>query len=267
MKLVDYHMHSKYSFDAETPVEDICEAAIRAGLDEIAITDHMDIFSDKPYGHIMDCDAAYEEITKYRDMYAGKLKVLSGVELGQPQANPKEAKAFLEKYNLDFIIGSIHNIENDVDCYDFDYTKVDYHAVYDSYMNYQLEMAKNYDFDVMGHVTYPSRYVYERTGVNVDYSLYMERYEQLFKILIERGKGIELNLSGIARKCGDVMPTMDLLKFYRELGGEIVTIGSDAHVSSQVGIVSREGVERLKAAGFKYYTLFEGRKAVMEKLD
>ncbi|MCR5216413.1 MAG: histidinol-phosphatase HisJ family protein [Lachnospiraceae bacterium] len=263
---VDYHMHSKFSFDAEEELDDICQKAIERGLSEIAITDHMDIFSDKAYGYILDCEKWYPALCACKEKYAGKLKVLRGIELGQPQANPAEARAFLERYPLDFIIGSVHNIENDVDCYDFDYTKVDYHGVYDSYMRYQLELAKNYDFDILAHPTYPSRYVFERTGVTVDYPLYWDRYVELFRTVIERGKGIEVNLSGIARNCGDIMPTMDLLKLYRSLGGEVITMGSDAHVVEQVGCVSRKGCEILKEAGFKYMSLFDERKMCMVEI-
>lgn len=260
MYLTDYHMHSKYSFDCETEVEEICENAIKRGLKEIAITDHMDIFSDKPYGYIMDCESCYHELWKIKEKYQDKLKVLVGVELGQPQANERQAKEFLKKYPLDFIIGSVHNMENDVDAYDLDYKMVDYHKVMENYVQWLITMAKHFDFDVMGHITYPSRYVYQQIGVKVDFREYYEQYEELFRILIHSGKGIELNLSGIARGTDETMPSLDLLKMYRELGGEIVTVGSDAHVAEQVGCVSKKGMELLNEAGFRHVSTFENRK-------
>lgn len=267
MYLIDYHMHSKYSFDCETQVEDICETAIKRGIREIAITDHMDIFSDKPYGYILNCEECYEALWKVKEQYQGKLKVLVGAELGQPQANPGEARAFLARYPLDFVIGSVHNMENDVDAYDLDYHQVDYHEVMRNYVQWLITMAEGFDFDVMGHVTYPSRYVYEQIGQRVDFSEYYDQYEVLFRMLIESGRGIELNMSGIARGLDETMPTIDLLRMYRNLGGEIVTVGSDAHVAEHVGITSRQGMEMLAQVGFRYVSTFENRRLKNIRID
>lgn len=261
MYLVDYHMHSKYSFDGECELEDMCNIAIERGLSEIAVTDHMDIFSGKPYTHIMNCEELYSDLRKVKEKFAGKLKVIVGAEYGQPQANKDEALKFLADYPLDFVIGSIHNMVDDIDAYDYDYKKTDYHEVFGMYMDWQQELARKYDFDVLGHVTYPSRYVYTQTGVRVDFHEYWEQYIDLFKTVIERGKGIELNMSGIARGYGETMPNMELLKLYRSLGGEIITVGSDAHVLDHIGIVTKEGYEMLKEAGFKYFTVYEERKS------
>lgn len=268
MYLVDYHTHSKYSFDGNHELRDICETAIKRGLSEIAITDHMDIFSDKPYEHILDCKSLYEELKKVKIEYAGKLKVRVGVELGQPQANPDEAQAFMNAYgkNLDFVIGSIHNMENDIDAYDYDYKKVDYHKIFEMFLDWTSNLAKDYDYDVLGHITYPSRYIYDQIKVRVDTKAYTDQYIDILKEVIARGKGIELNVSGYARGSNDAMPNMELLKLYRSLGGEIITVGSDAHVLDHVGVVTKQGYEMLNEAGFKYVSVFENRKAQFIKL-
>ena len=109
--------------------------------------------------------------------------------------------------------------------------------------------------------------MFEQTGKRPDMRVFFEEFRQLFKVVIERGKGIELNLSGLARKSGAPMPEEELLKLYRQCGGEIITIGSDAHVADQVGTISRAGQEMLKAAGFSYVTWFENRIPHFEKLD
>lgn len=266
MYLVDYHMHSKYSFDGECQLNDMCETAIKRGLSEIAVTDHMDIFSDKPYGHILDCESLYKELSEIKEIYGTRLKVLAGIELGQPQMNPAEAEKFMNSYKLDFIIGSVHNIFNDVDAYDFNYKETPYKVVFDEYMKSQIVMAKEYNFDVLGHITYPSRYVMEQTGVMVDWKEYYDEYETLLKTVIERGRGIEINLSGIARGYGTTMPDVELLKFYRSLGGEIITVGSDAHRLEHIGVVSSLGYDMLREMGFKYVATYEDRKVKMIKL-
>jgi histidinol-phosphatase (PHP family) len=268
MYLVDYHIHSKYSFDAATELEDICEAAIERGLSEIAITDHMDIFSNKPYEHILNCKALYEDLCEIKEKYSGRLKVRAGVEYGQPQANPDEAQRFMRDFGqgLDFVIGSVHNMENDIDAYDYDYKKIDYHRVFEMFLDWTKILASDYDYDVLGHITYPSRYIYEQIKVRVDFDQYIDRYTDILKAVIHRGKGIELNMSGYARGTQDAMPDMGLLKLYRRLGGEIITVGSDAHKVGHVGIVTAQGYDILKEAGFEYITVFEKRKPEFVKL-
>ena len=266
MFLTDDHLHTEFSIDGCETMESVCEAAIERGLSEIAITDHMDIFSDKPYGSILDCELWYEKLTQVREKYRGRLMVHRGIELGQPQSNPSEAKSFLDTYPLDFIIGSVHCMENDIDVYEYDFSKVDAATLCPHYVEWLKDLATGFDFDVMGHIIYPSRYMLERRGIHLDMMEYRDLYRELFELLIPSGRGIELNLSGLARGGGIAMPEMDLLKLYRECGGEIVTVGSDAHVTTQVGVVSAKGQEMLKEAGFKYIAYFEERKPQFIKL-
>ena len=147
MYLADYHMHSKYSFDGSEELDTICQTAIRRGLSEIAITDHMDIYTGLPYDeqmnfdvsggeqHHMDAVGLYKELCNMKEKYAGQLKVRIGAELGQPQVNPEAAELFMKDYGdvLDFVIGSIHNMEKDLDVYYYDFEKIDVSKMYDHY--------------------------------------------------------------------------------------------------------------------------------------
>lgn len=260
MYLTDYHLHSGYSFDGSCGIRDICDAAIARGINEIAITDHMDLYTDKPYEYILDCKNLYRELEEVREAYRGRLKVLLGAEYGQPQINRTEALKFIEDYPLDFIIGSVHNLTGDVDLAEVDYRKTDYRKTYAEYLNWVYDLAADYEYDVLGHVNYPCRYFKLQLGIETDQSKYRWEFSDIFKKVIERGRGIELNLSGIARGMQDTMPDMYLLKLYRELGGEIITVGSDAHLLEHVGTVSKTGYEMLKEAGFSYVTVYDKRK-------
>ena len=266
MYLTDYHLHTKFSVDCDAVPEQVCEAAIAQGLSEIALTDHMDLLSDKPYSYILDCPAWYENMKMLVDRYSSKIKIKMGVELGQPQCHPSEAQAFLDQYPLDFIIGSIHNLDNDVDVYYYDFQKNDYREVYPRYIQAMKVLATDWDFDVLGHITYPSRYVTQKTGIHPDVMVWQDLFAEVFRILIARGKGLELNLSGIVRGGGDPMPVPELMKLYRQCGGEIVTVGSDAHFAAQAGTVSRLGQEMLQQLGFKYITVFKDRKPAFIKI-
>ena len=145
----------------------MCQHAIAAGLSEIAVTDHMDIYTGFGYGRMIDYDVTcgrpwvmqvrelYAELEQVRDRYAGRLKVKLGTELGQPQVNMAAARKFLADYPLDFVIGSVHNMEHDLDVYYYDFEKVDGEQLFDHYLDWLQEMADHCDFDVMGHITYP----------------------------------------------------------------------------------------------------------------
>ena len=270
MYLSYFHMLSKYSFDGSEELEVMCEQAISRGLSEIAVTDHVDIYTGLPYGELMnfevpggvktymDVDGLYRELEEVRDRYAGRLKVKIGAELGQPRVNPEAAVKFLADYGsrLDFIIGSIHNMEQDLDVYYYDFEKIDVVKMYDHYVDWLLELAENGSFDVMGHLTYPLRYMYERNRMCLDLKPYEEKFRLLFKLLTEKGRGIELNVSGLYRSMKDTMPPMSLLKLYRECGGEIITIGSDAHKAEYIGLFQKEAREMLRESGFRYVTVF-----------
>lgn len=272
MYLVDYHTHSKYSFDGCEELDDMCRQAMAAGLSEIAITDHMDIYSGLGYGKMMNYDVPggelfvmkveelYGQLAHVRDRYAGRLKVILGTELGQPQVNPEAARAFLAAYPLDFVIGSVHNMEKDLDVYYYDFDQVDGASLFDHYLDWLLQMARTCDFDVAGHITYPLRYLYERKGERISLAPFEEKLRILFRLLIENGRGIELNLSGMSKSMQETLPPFSALCLYRACGGEIITVGSDAHVLGQIGSFAHEAHKMLQEAGFRYQTVFEKRR-------
>lgn len=272
MYKADYHTHSRFSFDGKEEIDAMCRAAIKAGLDEIAVTDHMDIFTDLPYGegklfddgqesrYTTDTADLARQLAAAKEKYAGRLVVTAGIELGQPQVNPDQARQFLEDFQPEFVIGSVHNMEKDLDVYYYDFTDIDLTALYDHYLDWLLELARTGDFDVMGHLTYPLRYAFERRGMRMDTAPFEEKFRALFRILIERGKGIELNVSGLFRPMRETMPPLYVLKLYKSCGGEIITIGSDAHDAVNIGAYQDEARYMLAAAGFKAITLYRKRQ-------
>lgn len=323
MYLADYHTHSRYSYDGCEEIQEMCRTAIQAGLSEIAITDHVDIYRGLPFGQLKDFDVPqdeppyefgtlqdpmfagkqgngpeylaksgqflisipggqmkmpfgrltqirlrelYEEIARAAKQFAGRLLVKAGAELGQPHVNTEEARKFLAEYPLDFVIGSVHNMEYDLDVYYYDFSVLDAGVLYDVYLDQLEELVQTGCFDVLGHLTYPLRYLYERTQQRLDLKPYMERLEALFKKIEYEGKGIELNVSGLSKAFSETMPPMDVLKLYRQCHGEIITIGSDAHDLEHIGDHQETGQEMLRAAGFRYITVYSGRKPSFVKL-
>lgn len=268
MYLADYHSHTRYSFDgaSHATVDAMCLAAIDRGLSELAITDHMDIFHLQKYSYILDCRHLYPDLVHAKERYAGRLKVVIGSELGQPMANPASAKQFLADHpELDFVIGSVHQMENDLDVYYYNFRLHDPAGVYDHYLDYLTDYAAHYDYDVIGHITYPLRYMAE-AGYAISIKPFLEKIENLYRIIISRDKGIELNVSGFRQSMHTTMPTPKLLKLYADCGGKILTFGSDAHRPEDVGTFLKAGQDIAYECGFRSFTTFEKRMPSFHKL-
>lgn len=264
----DYHLHSSHSPDGKSPMEEICRAAISRGFDEIAVTDHFECYSPShPKGFFTESylEKNQREIDRCRELFAGQLVIRRGIELGQPTINPDWAGQILSRFSFDFVLGSVHKIR-DLDlglvafkeCHLDDLCLRNLSALYD--------LVETGDFDCLGHIDLIKRYA-ARQGIPVELCDYPEQLEAVLRKLIERGKGLEINTSGLRQEASSVLPGLRLLKLYKELGGEILTIGSDAHRAADVGADWGEAADIAVQAGFRYLTSFESRKPVFHKLD
>lgn len=263
--LSDTHIHSINSFDAENSVYDLCTAAIEKGISYIAFTDHMEApeikLGDRSvFGNMVkqisksvsDAEEAYK-------IFDGQLKVLRGMELGEPMHEPRLTKKAMAIADFDFVLASIHNVRNTEDFYYLEYRESEVPDLLKRYFDELLETALNADFDSLAHLTYPLRYIIERTDIQVNLEDYSEVIDNIFKALIERDKALEINTSGL-RTIGMTMPDITLVKRFRELGGKYVTIGSDAHKTENVGYGIEKGIEIARTCGFEHFTVFEKRK-------
>ena len=268
--LIDLHMHTSSSFDGHYSAAEMCEAAVNAGLSVITFTDHFDVdfFEAHKLGERQ--VTSYEDVTSAQSAFADKIKVLVGIEVGQGTYEPELTKKSLEKYNYDFIIGSIHNLRKTPDFCELDYTNMTIDEVYgllDKYFEEMLLVAKWNGFDTLAHLTYPLRYIMGNYGIKVDLKKYDGIVDEIFRTVIANGKALEINTSGLRQKIGVTMPTVDYVRRFRELGGEYVTIGSDAHFTEHVGAGINEGFAIAEAAGFEYVTYFEKHKPVLVKIE
>lgn len=281
--LADLHTHTNFSPDAESTPEQMCDRAAELGLAAYAITDHCDCNFWYPlencesttttdaemYGAEKYANASIDCQTALKEKYSGRLNLLCGIELGQPLQNPERAEEIASRPELDFIIGSHHQNAGENDFYWIEYDKLDSSEIYrllDDYFCQVYEMSKWGKFDVLGHLTYPLRYICGEYGIDIDMKRYDDVIREIFCTLIHSGKGIEINTSGLRQKYGLTFPTLDYIKLYRELGGEIITLGSDAHCAADIGKGIFEGAELAKAAGFKYISYFKERKPMFMRL-
>lgn len=272
MLITDMHVHSCFSSDSAEQPESIIRTAIDKGFSYVYFTDHHDMdFPVHPSSPDMDFQLDFEAyvntLMELRERYKNQIEVRIGVEQGIcPETAPK-ISALSDKYPFDFIIGSSHlsSLTNGDPYYPAYYAGKTNVEAYREYFSSEAENVLLTDgFDVYGHLDYAVRYCPDPSFV-YDFEDYRDIFEVLLTRLIERGKGIEINTAGIT-KIGYPHPHIEALKLYKTLGGEIITVGSDAHNRENIGYGFEQAEELLISLGFKYYTVFKERKAEFIKV-
>ncbi|MFR1210815.1 MAG: histidinol-phosphatase HisJ family protein [Dorea longicatena] len=273
----DMHMHTWFSTDSEACPRDMADEAVRKGLKTICFTDHFDK-DDLEWGEegIFDVDAYFVEMQKLQEEYAGKLNIRIGMELGLRTYLKDYYEELTKKYPFDFVIGSVHNVPYKKDAEGkILYTdpaaeklftdRTDKEA-YRLMMETTLENVRTSDcFQTLGHLDYVVRYGKSREK-EYSYTDYADIIDEILKLLIEKEKGLEVNSAGLKYGLPFAHPHPDVLKRYRELGGEIITIGADAHKPEHIAYDFAKVEEILKSCGFKYYTEFFEQKPVFKQL-
>ncbi len=264
--MFDYHVHTCYSQDADVPVQAQLDAATRAGLKEICFTDHVDfdlIVDGKPFYPLADLNAIREELQALTPLNPS-ITVKRGAEVSLADERCAEnAYAYIKSADLDFVIGSLHVI-NGVDSYTREFYEGKTQT--QAYRLYLTALAKairtNSYFCVMGHYDFVAKHA-PYPDRSIAYSFAPDIFDDIFTYLIQNGKTLELNTSAWLNgpKWG-----LDVYKRFSELGGEFVTIGSDAHRSERVGARFDEACELLRAAGIRYVATYEKMKPTMHRI-
>lgn len=255
----DAHMHTGFSSDSESLPEEMIQGAIEKGLTAVCFTDHYDKDNtDWGAEDIFDSDLYFEKMLEVKERYKDKIQVRIGVEIGMQPYLGSYYREFIKKYPFDFVIGSVHSVERtDIATKKLFQTRTP-QDVYRLVLEETLEDIRvTDDFDVLGHLDYMVRYSDEKA---YSYKIFADEIDAVLKALIEKGKGIEINTSGLKYGLKFAHPHKDVLKRYRELGGEILTIGADGHKPEHIAYDFAEAEAILKECGFTYYTEFAGRK-------
>lgn len=259
--LWDTHMHSQYSGDSDAPQESMIRASIARGLSGICFTDHLDIdYPNEPYLFLLDLPNYTSSVEALREQFAKELPVCLGIELGlQPHLAALHTD-ILSQYPFDYVIGSSHVVHGLDPYYPAFFEGREEKAAYLEYFESILENISAFDgFDVYGHLDYVVRYG-PTSNEHYVWTDYKDVIDEILRQLIFLGKGIEINTGGFKYGLGHPNPTEEILCRYRELGGEIITIGADAHKPEHVGFDFEKVPAILKNAGFDYFTVFKQRK-------
>ena len=267
--LWDCHMHSSFSSDSDTPMEEMIQTAVEQGLKGICFTEHFDPdYPDTPedLDFSLDIPAYRQKLESLADAFKDQINVNFGIELGLQPHLAESFSGLLKEVPFDFVIGSSHVVHGYDPYYPSYFAGRKESACYMEYFESILENIAVFDeMDVYGHIDYVVRY-----GPNQNREYSYERYQdildEILRTVIDKNLGIELNTGGFHYGLGEPNPCRAVIRRYRELGGEIITVGADAHAPDKIAYDFDKAAAILAESGFKYYTVFQNRKPEFIKL-
>lgn len=257
----DFHMHTGFSADTDVNPEDMVIGAIEKGLECICVTDHYDKdYCDGPEAFVFDPDVYFPKMIELKEKYKGQIDLRIGVEIGLQEHLNEFYCSFTKTYPFDFVIGSAHLLKGVDPYYGEVFKGIEDTQSYRDAFEEMLGLVKSQDaFDVLGHLDYVVRYGNDKAKY-YSYQQYSDIIDEVLRVLIQKGKGIELNTAGLKYGLGFAHPHPDVLRRYKELGGEIITVGSDGHIPQHIAYDFDKVKEILASCGFEYYTRFRNRE-------
>lgn len=257
--MFDYHVHTHYSADCETPMRASCQAAIAAGISEIAFTDHIEHEpADESFGYYR-YDAYLAELAQARDEFGDRLTILAGAEVDFNTGIASRVEAFLATHTYDFIIGSVHYGHNGEIIFPDYFAGKSLDDVFLPYYEQIQAAAETGWFDTIGHLDLPKRYMPASHGP-YDPERYRSSLQHIFTALIDRGTSFEINTSGLRQAPKASMPGPRIVAWYAEAGGELITTGTDSHVPGTIGTGLPETLEMLSLCGITSVSSFRRRQ-------
>lgn len=273
----DYHVHTDFSDDSRYPLEDVIKDAIAMKMDEICITDHVD------YGIKVDWDSGKEIVYRHNDplanvdypkymraikdmqaKYGDKITIKTGLEFGIQMHTIDQFEQLFQRYPFDFILLSVHQVE-DKEFWTQDFQRGRSQQQYNErYYEEMLHLVENYqNYCVRAHMDLITRY--DEAGI-YPFEKIKPLIEKILSIVIQNGKGIEFNTSYGRYGLKDTTPSIDILKLYHELGGKIITIGSDSHKPEHLGAGFDEAKRILKNLGFETFCTYQNMQPIFHQL-
>ena len=260
--MLDYHVHTTFSIDCDTPMVASCEAAIAAGVTEIAFTDHLDHEPADPGFGYYQPDAYLAAIADVRRQFDGRLTILAGVEVDFNERIAARVERFLAQYGdrYDFIIGSVHYTESGELIFPQYFRGRELDDIFVPYYRQVRLAAETGWFDTLGHLDLPKRYAPAATHGTYDPSAYRSLLEPIFAALMARGTSFEINTSGLRQTPKTSMPGPAIVRWYVEAGGQLITTGTDSHVAGTIGSGLPETLAMLELCGIGSVSAFRGRQ-------
>lgn len=263
MYYTDYHCHSILSMDGRVPLSVMAEHMLRAGIQEMCVTDHCDALDEngRPIAGY-NWPAALAQYDETVPRLEGRLTIRLGLEYGMGHLDPALSERILSQPRLDFVIGSIHNFSPerggaDLVCADLS-TPAACASLLDDYFTSMEKLAVSPYFDILGHILYPLRYMNGMAVIDP----YLDRVSEILRAVIASGRGIEVNTYR-GRTVAEWEP---VLRRYKDLGGELLTVGSDAHDPAHAGGGVPAAYDLLRSLGFRAVCAYEKHSPVFVDL-
>lgn len=272
MIICDLHTHTSFSFDGapEATPDALCRRALEVGVSHLAITDHCDVNGEvegiyTPYDH----EKAWAAMYAAKEKYKGRLNLSLGIELGNAHQYPAEAAEVLSRHPYEFVIGSLHNLTDVPDFCMLRYemmSDAQIHRLFDRMLEETLSLISFSGLHTLGHLTYMHRYI-TLAQKPFDFKPHYDKIAAVYQGLISRDMALELNVSTLWKGLGIAMPTLELLKLYKDLGGRLITVGSDGHSPEHVGKCIRKGYALLQTTGFHEVMVVEDGERSSVSID
>ena len=271
--MFDLHIHSKNSPDSIQTIEEICESAFARGLQGFALCDHVDTWFYEKEDLYTRLQGSIRDVERAKAVYGDRLDILQGVEMAEYLAFPEKAERILALTDFDVILGSVHSLYyEDIDD---SYSRVDFSSMpaekikgfLKEYFFRMKEMIDKTDFDVLSHLTCPLRYINGKYHRGIEVMDFQADIREILDMIIKKDIAMEINTSGVGGFYNEYMPDRRIWKLYADMGGKMITIGSDAHVPQFVGNAFAQTAALLQDMGFSHYCVFRGRQAEQHSLS
>ncbi len=261
------HTHTNLSHDAKSSPEEICEGAIKAGLKGIAFSDHCDPHVTEQDAILSNQARRFEVYGEMAEKYGDRIFLMNSIELGDAHLFFEKTQRVAAAFSYDCIIGSVHVLRaadgnflvHTMQAFDT-YSPAEIDEYLKKYFDGVLFTAKHSNIDILAHLTLPIRYITGKYGIMVDMEKYMPTIIEILKTIIERGIALEINTSEVGLSLNETLPSNEIIKLYRSLGGELLTLGSDAHVVDNIALGLKETREMLKSLNIEKAFYYKDRK-------
>jgi histidinol-phosphatase (PHP family) len=255
---LDYHIHTRFSPDCRSEPEDLCRRAIALGLPEIGFSEHWDVGPYEEVTRFLQPAAWWQELIRLRQLFEGQLTLRAGIEIAETHLYPQESAQMIAALPFDYVLGSVHFVGPHMMFDETWFRQCQADELYESYFAELARMVESADIDIVAHFDIPAR-----TGIPIfgyDVKRYKPAIRAVLKVVIERGLALDVNTAGLRKPAANLMPDPLILRWYRQMGGERLTLGSDAHALEQLGLNLNKAIQVIREAGFTYLTLYEKRR-------
>ncbi|HYK88712.1 MAG TPA: histidinol-phosphatase HisJ family protein [Acidobacteriota bacterium] len=260
----DYHVHTRFSADCSATMHDMCAAALASGVPEVGFAEHYDLHPDEQPRDWLDLDRWAEELDRCRRQYAGRLTIRAGIEIGEPHLFTQEVRRMMGRYPFDYSLGSLHWVGRGF-VFSPDYFRRPAEEAFSLYFQELEKMTRSGEFEILGHLDVPVRTGFEIYG-SYDPSRYEDLIRPVLQNCIDRNIALEVNAGTLRRRAGVLTPGPQILEWYRQMGGRHLTLGSDAHLPSQVAVGLDVAMGAARTAGLKHISQFENRRSQLISL-